>query len=323
VPVIKIEAGDRQYELVEGWGKLPEGWKWGQVAGVACDSQDRVHVYARTEHPYMVFDRDGNMVHHGGEDTFDQAHSLYIDDDDSVFVLSHRGHFIMKFDKDGELMLTLGEQGKAADTGYTKEGRVPFSPWASGGGIPTVNGVTKGGPPFNQPTDLAVASNGDIFVSDGYRNCKVHKFGSDGRLIKSWGEPGNAQDLRNTQDAPGLFHTPHGIWVEGDRVYVLDRENNRIQIFTTDGDFVSMWTELERPTDMYVDAEGVAYISELEDHVSIRDLDGNVIGRFGSERSNAPGKFWGPHCIWVDSVGDMYVGEVLEGQRLQKFARCK
>ena len=84
-----------------------------------------------------------------------------------------------------------------------------------------------------------------------------------------------------------------------------------------------MWINLERPTDMYVDREGVAYVSELEDHVSILDLDGNLIGRFGSERSNAPGKFWGPHSIWADSAGDIYVGEVLEGQRLQKFARCK
>jgi DNA-binding beta-propeller fold protein YncE len=321
--MIRIAAGERQYELVKDWGTLPEGWTWGQVAGVACDSQDRVHVYTRTNHPYMVFDRSGTLVHHGGEDDFDMAHSLYIDADDSVFVLSHRGHFIMKFDRDGELMLTLGERGKPSDSGYTKEGRVPASPWASGGGLPITNGVGHGGPPFNQPTDVAVAANGDIFVSDGYRNSRVHKFAADGRLLKSWGEPGHARDLRNTKDGPGLFHTPHGIWVDGDRVYVLDRENNRIQIFSTDGEFISMWINLERPTDMYVDRDGIAYVSELEDHVSILDLDGNLIGRFGSERSNAPGKFWGPHAIWADSQGDLYVGEVLEGQRLQKFARCK
>jgi len=228
------------------------------------------------------------------EDSFDLAHSLYIDEADSVFVLSHRGHVIMKFDRDGELMLTLGDRGHPSDTGYTKEGRVPASAWASGGGLPIVNGVGHAGPPFNQSTDVAVAPGGDIFVSDGYRNCRVHKFDPHGRLLKSWGEPGNAKDLRNTTDGPGLFHTPHGIWVEGEHVFVLDRENNRIQIFTTDGEFVS-----------------------------ILDLDGNLLGRFGSERSNAPGKFWGSHCIWVDSQGDLYVGEVLEGQRLQKFARCK
>jgi hypothetical protein len=151
----------------------------------------------------------------------------------------------------------------------------------------------------------------------------VHKFSADGTLLKSWGEPGNAKDLRNSKNEPYKFHTPHGIWVVDNRVFLLDRENNRIQIFTTDGEFLDMWNMMERPTDMYVDKDGVAYISELEDHVSIRDLDGNVIGRFGSERSNAPGKFWGPHSIWVDSTGDLYVGEVLEGKRLQKFARRK
>jgi len=317
------QAGDREYELVEGWGQLPEGWTWGQVAGVACDSQDRVHVYTRTEHPYMLFDKSGKLLDHWGEEMLATAHSSYVDPQDSLFLLSHQAHCILKFNTEGKNTLTLGKRGVASDTGYTREGRVPGSPWLSGAGLPTVNGVAHSGPPFNQPTDVAVASNGDIFVSDGYRNSRFHKFSATGELLGSWGEPGNAQDLRNSKDEPYKFHTPHGIWVEGDRVYVLDRENNRIQIFTTSGDFVEMWTEMERPTDMYVDREGVAYISELEDHVSIRDLQGNVIGRFGSERSNQPGKFWGPHSIWVDSEGSLYVGEVLEGQRLQKFARKK
>jgi hypothetical protein len=321
--MMTIEAGDRRYELVEGWGQLPAGWKWGQVAGVACDSEDRVHVYTRTEHPYMIFDRNGTLLEHRGEGVLDEAHSLYIDPVDSVFVLSAKAHHILKFDAEGKHVLSLGTRNQPSDTGYTKEGRVPASPWASGGGLPITNGVGYGGPPFHQPTDVAAASSGDIFVSDGYRNSRVHKFSSDGELLQSWGEPGHARELRNTKEGPGLFHTPHGIWVEGDRVYLLDRENNRIQIFTTGGDFVDMWTHMERPTDMYVDREGIAYVSELEDHVSILDLNGNLIGRFGSERSHAPGKFWGPHCIWVDSQGDLYVGEVLEGQRLQKFARRK
>jgi DNA-binding beta-propeller fold protein YncE len=321
--VITIEAGERRYELVEGWGQLPAGWEWGQVAGVACDSQDRVHVYTRTRHPYMVFDRAGRLVSSWGEDLLDEAHSVYIAPDDSIFALSHRGHVILKFDKDGQLRLQLGQRGVPSDTGYTKEGRVPASPWASGGGLPITNGVAYGGPPFNQPTDVALAPDGTIFVSDGYRNARVHKFAPDGTLLKSWGEPGHAKDLRNTKDGPGRFHTPHGIWVHGRRVFVLDRENNRIQIFSLDGDFLDMWTGFERPTDMVIDKDEVVYVSELEDHVSLLDLEGNVLGRFGSERSHAPGKFWGPHALWVDSTGDLYVGEVLEGRRLQKFARAK
>ncbi len=318
-----VEAGERQYELVEGWGKLPEGWHWGQVAGVACDSNDYVHVYTRTDHPYMIFDPSGKMVEHWGEGILDNAHSLTINADDSVFILSHRGHFILKYDKDRKHQLTLGTQGEHSDTGYTEEGRVPAGPWASGGGLPITNGVQYAGPPFHQPTAVVQAGNGDIFVSDGYRNSRVHKFSADGKLLKSWGEPGHAKDLRNTKEGPGLFHTPHGIWVHGDRVFVLDRENNRIQIFTTDGTFVDIWTGFDRPTDVYVDREGIMYVSELEDAVTILDLQGNVLGRFGSDRSHVAGRFWGPHTIWVDATGSIYVGEVLEGQRIQKFARKK
>ncbi|MGH2363287.1 MAG: hypothetical protein ACRDGF_03785 [Chloroflexota bacterium] len=318
-----FEAGDREYELVEGWGHLPEGWQWGQVAGVACDSHDNVHVYTRTEHPYMIFDPSGTMVEHWGEGVLDNAHSLTINADDSVFILSHRGHFILKYDKDRKHEMTLGKQGEHSDTGYTTEGRVPAAPWSSGGGLPITNGVGFGGPPFHQPTAVALSSSGDIFVSDGYRNSRVHKFTADGQLIKSWGEPGHAKDLRNSKEGPGLFHTPHGIWVHGDRVFVLDRENNRIQIFTTNGEFLDIWTGFDRPTDIFVDKQGIMYVSELEDAISILDLQGNVLGRFGSDRSHVPGRFWGPHTVWVDSSGSIYIGEVLEGQRIQKFARKK
>src|SRR5438128_3806740 len=104
--MMKIEAGERQYELVEGWGTLPEGWRWGQTAGVACDSQDRVHVYTRTEHAYMVFDRNGTLLDH--QDNLDTAHSLFIDSSDSVYFVSHAAHTVMKLSNDGKLLLTLG-----------------------------------------------------------------------------------------------------------------------------------------------------------------------------------------------------------------------
>jgi DNA-binding beta-propeller fold protein YncE len=318
-----IHAGDRQYELVKGWGQLPDGWRWGQAAGVAIDSQDNVHVYTRTEHPDMVFDKSGKFLDSWGEGVFGMAHSLYLNPDDSVFVLSHKDHLDRKYSSDRKPLFELGTKGVASDTGYTKEQRAPGSPWLSGAGMPTINGVGHSGPPFNEPTSIACAANGDIFMTDGYKNARVHKFSADGKLLKSWGEPGNAQELRNTKNKPGYFHTPHGIGVFGEKVFVCDRENNRIQVYTTDGEFVEIWTMMERPTDMYISPDGVVYISELEDHVSIRDLEGNEIGRFGSERSHEPGKFWGPHTIWVDSEENMYVGEVLEGQRIQKFARRK
>jgi len=319
-----IHAGEREYELVPNWGQLPEGWKWGQCAGIATDSQDNVHVYTRTEHPYMVFDKNGKFLDSWGENDFGMAHSLFITPKDDVYVLSHKDHWIRKFDKDRKPLMELGQKGVHSDTGYTKEGRFPASPWLSGNGMPTTNAVQKSAGPFYEPTSIVQhPDNGFIFITDGYNNARVHKFSAEGQLLKSWGEPGNAVENRNTKKNPGTFHTPHGVATFGDRVFVNDREGNRIQVFDLDGNFIEIWTMMERPTDLFIDKNGTVFFTELEDHVSIRDLQGNEIGRFGSERSHEPGKFWGPHTIWVDSEENLYIGEVLEGQRVQKFARRK
>ena len=319
-----IDVGERQYELVNEWGQLPKGWRWGQCAGVACDSEDNVLVFTRTEHPVMIFDKSGKLVDHWGEELFEYPHGICITPNDDIYFVETDTHVITKFNKSGRHLLSMGKRHEASDTGYTEEVREPAGPLASGGGMPIINGVGKGGGPFNRPTDISIAENGDIFVSDGYRNSRTHWFRPDGSLVKSWGEPGNAKELKNTKDKPGYFHTPHGIWVHKDRVYVSDREDYRIQIYDTKGEFVDIWTGFERPTKIYVDPkEEVMYVSELEDRFSIVDLEGNVIGRYGSERSNDPGKFWGPHGIWVDSEGSIYVAEVLNGARMQKFARRK
>ena len=319
-----IHAGERDYELVPNWGQLPEGWQWGQCAGVAIDSQDNVHVYTRTEHPYMIFDKNGKFLESWGEGTLGRSHSLFTLPNDDVWVLSNTDHWMGKFDKNHKLLMELGKKGVHSDTGYTKEGRYPASPWLSGSGMPTTNGVAHPGGPFNSPTSIAVhPDNGFIFVSDGYDNCQVHKFSADGQLVKSWGEVGNAIENRNTKKNPGTFHTPHGIATFGDKVFVNDREGNRIQVFDLDGNFIEIWTMMERPTDLFIDKNGIVFFTELEDHISIRDTSGNEIGRFGSERSHEAGKFWGPHTIWVDSEENLYIGEVLDGQRVQKFARVK
>jgi DNA-binding beta-propeller fold protein YncE len=320
---MKWDAGDRQYELVEGWGELPDGWVWGQCAGVAVDSEDNVHVFTRTEHPYMVFDKSGKLIDHWGEGIFGEAHGLCITPNDDVYFIEHTGQVILKFDKSGRHRLTLGTRNQHSDTEYTQEIREPLDiPPVDA--TPMINGVGKSAGPFHQPTDLTVAPDGTIYITDGYRNARVHKFAADGTLLASWGEPGNAKELRDTKDKPNYFHTPHGVWVHDDKVYAADRENNRIQIFTPEGEYLDMWLGFDRPTKIYVDPiEEVMYVSELNDRCSILDLEGNIIGQFGAERSNEPGKFWGPHTLWKDSEQAIYVGEVLGGARLQKFARTK
>lgn len=282
-------SGTHTYTVAEGWSKLPDGWAWGWIPAVACDSHDRVYVYSRSEHPLVIFDRDGNFLDSWGEDVLKDAHGIYIDADDNVYCTERETHCIFKFNRHGELVMTLGTPGQPA---------------------------ARDGDPFNKPTDLAIASTGELFVSDGYGNARVHKYTPDGRLIKSWGERGSG---------PGQFALSHCVRVDTyDRVWVCDRTNDRIQIFDTEGHFLEERTGLRKPDTIYFDPnEEVVYLAELEQQVSIYTLDGKLITQWGGGRkSEKPGEFRAyPHGIWMDSHGDLYVAEVQADGRLQKFIR--
>jgi DNA-binding beta-propeller fold protein YncE len=291
-----IEAGERQYELVDEWGLIPTGWRWGQVGDVAVDSRDRVHVFTRTDHPYMIFARDGKLEWSWGQGIFEDAHGICIAPDDSVFVVDRTPQVALKFSSDLRHLFSMGTRNQPADTGWTDESRT----------------VKYAGPPFHHPTNVGLSPSGEFYVSDGYRNCRVHKYSPTGELLFSWGEPGNGQ---------GQFNLVHAVWEHKGKVYVCDRENNRIQIFSPEGEYQTMWEGFLQPCKIYIDKDDVIYLAELGARVSILDLDGNLLGRWGGERSHRPGVFWAPHGIAVDSQGDIYVAEVLEGARLQKFAR--
>lgn len=193
-------------------------------------------------------------------------------------------HTVRKFTQNGELLLTLGTKEQPGEAGAH----------------------------FNRPTDIALSPSGEMFVSDGYGNSRLHRFSPEGEHILSWGEPG---------DGPSQFNLPHGIWVDRKgRVLVADRQNRRIQLFTQDGEFLEEWTGLQRPCDIYMNLRDRIYIPELESRFSILDSEGRLLARWGGEKSSAPGLFVALDCAWVDSCGDLYVGEVLEGQRIQKFS---
>lgn len=280
-----IGNGKFKYEFVAGWDKLPNGWKYTQVAGVAVDSQDRVYVYNRGEHPVIVYDREGNFLNSWGEGFLKHAHGIFIDSNDYVYLADRFMQTVLKFTTSGELLMMLGTKDVAS----------------------------KDESPFNHLTDVAVSPEGEIYVSDGYGNSRLHKFSPDGKLILSWGRPGNA---------PGQFKLPHSVWVDRrNRVLAADRENHRIQVFTTNGEFITQWTGLLQPCDLFVDSDDNLYVAELQSRVSILNLEGELLAQFGGEKSNEPGQFVAPHGIWTDSKGDLYVGEVLEGQRIQKFRR--
>ena len=319
-----------KFVVAEGWEKLPQGYTHKDVDGVAVDSKDNVYLMTRMDARVLVYDRDGKFVRSWGEKVFTpRTHGIAIGPDDMVYTVDDGDHTVRKFTPEGTQVMMIGTPGKASDTGY--DGK-------------TIASIRRGGPPFNRPTDVAVAPNGELYVCDGYGNARVHRFGADGTLIRSWGEPGSG---------PGQFNLPHGIGISpDDRVFVADRENDRIQIYSRDGQIMDIWTHVQRPTDVAFDRDGRVYVSELwwrvgqssftngtvkydlPGGVRVLDLQGNLLLHWCSADREAPGNFVAPHTLCVDSRGDLYVGEVTwtfavsrgvarEGAHsLQKFTRC-
>ncbi|MBI2289142.1 MAG: hypothetical protein HYU73_02150 [Betaproteobacteria bacterium] len=227
-----------EYEVLQGWERMPEGWSFVEVAGVACDSHDRVYVFNRGAHPMIVFDKEGKFLNAWGEGMFKGPHGIFIDRNDSLWLADDKDHTVHKFTADGRRLMTLGESGKAADTGY----KIGASP------------VLRSAGPFHRVTNVAVLPDGDMYIADGYGNARVHKFSAAGELLFSWGEPGRG---------PGQFILPHGIGVDSaGLVYVADRENSRVQIFKPDGEYLREWTFLNRPYDIFIDDQDLLHIAE-------------------------------------------------------------
>lgn len=287
---VKLGRGTMTYEWIDGWAKLPSGWSFKECADVAVDSKDNVYVFNRGEHPVMAFDRGGAFLRSWGEGLFRTAHGISVGPDDSVYCVDNGDHTVRKFTTKGELLLTLGSKDQPARR-YSGEA-------------------------FNQPTGLAVShKSGDLFISDGYGNARVHKYSADGRHIMSWGSSGID---------PGQFVIPHNIAVDkDDNVYVADRECHRVQVFDAKGKLQSIWQNIWKPSGIRVAGDGSIYIAELladpyyrdapdlGHRVSIYNRAGKLLGRLGaSQWGEAPGQFITPHGIAVDSRGDIYVAEV-------------
>ena len=287
-----VGTGSYTYELIEGWERLPEGWTLGQTA-IVTDTHDRVYLFNRSDHPLIVLDREGNFLSSWGEGVLTDAHGMYIDTSNNLYLPVKNSHVVLKYSSDGNLLMTLGTWDHPSDTGWSGDYR---------------DTVMRGAGPFNRPSDVSLSPSREIYISDGYGNARVHKFAPDGRLLFSWGSPGKT--------APGEFHIPHGIWVHSDgRVFVADRENDRIQIFTPGGEFLGQWTDLARPCDIFIDHDQTVFVAELDAFMSILTIDGRLLSRWSGPTDA------GAHAVWVDSHGDLYVNQNLEGQRLLKYRR--
>ena len=297
-----VGSGTHTYEMDEEWQKLPEGWEM-PAAAVAVDSSGRVFCYNRSpEHPIVVFDRDGSYLYSWGQIPFAFPHAISIDKDENVWLVDRDIGQVMKFTPQGELLMSIGTRGYRSDTG------VDPSNFKSD----AYKGVVRPGGPFNLPAGVAIAPSGEVFVSDGYANCRVHRFSPAGGHIRSWGEPGGG---------PGQFHLPHGIWIDArGQVLVADRENDRVQAFSQDGRFLSTWpAEMIGPAVFYVDNEDVVYVAEHNGGmISVLTPDGERLARWGSLAHQFC------HGITGDSHGDIYVvqkGDWGRIRRVVKFIR--
>ena len=278
-----LGSGEHRYRVVENWAKLPDGWEFKDVAAVAVDSKDQVYVFNRGEHPMIVFDREGNFLRSWGEGVFKRAHGLHIDSHDNLYCTDDGDHTVRRCTTDGKVLLTIGVPGKPA----------PF----------------MSGEPFHRCTHTALSPKGEIYVSDGYGNARVHKYSPDGKLILSWGEPGTE---------PGQFNIAHNIATDEDGwVYVADRENHRVQVFDGNGNYETQWNNLHRPVRALLLPRQVADLlhrragpgharqpqgAESRPAASIVDAKGKLIARLGGKDGAGlePGKFLAPHGLALD-----------------------
>lgn len=284
-----LADGAFRYEVVGNWARLPPEVTLGDVAAVAVDRKDNVFLFTRGDHPMIVLNPDGDVLHTWGHGVFKRPHGLHVGPDDSIYCTDDGDHTVRKCTPDGKVLLTIGVPGAPA----------PF----------------MSGTPFHRCTHTALSPAGDIYISDGYGNACVHKYSADGRHLKSWGRPGAG---------PGEFYLPHNlICDDAGLVYVADRENHRLQIFDGDGAYRTQWNNLHRPCALclarsHIYVAGVGPIlphllpcPNLGPYIAILDLNGNVIARLSAEPAGiGPGRMIAPHGIAVDSRGDIYVGEV-------------
>src|ERR1700693_3892143 len=242
------------YRTVENWAKLPEGRTWGSTAGVAVDRNGNIWVAERCGAntcagsnlaPILEFDPSGKLLTSFGAGMFVFPHGITVDKDGNVWVTDGqgkdgKGHQVFKFSPKGEVLMTLGKAGVGGDGEDT----------------------------FNQPSAVAIAVNGAIFVADGHggnSNARIVKFSKDGKFIKTWGKKGTA---------PGEFDTPHAIAMDSrGRLFVRDRNNNRIQIFDEDGNFIDQWPQFSRPSGIFIDKHDVIYVADSESN-SVRPNPG-------------------------------------------------
>jgi streptogramin lyase len=298
VAVIVLSGGSacaqpNPYHAVENWPTLPEGRTLGMVVAVAVDRDGNVWIadrcgtdtcFGSNLAPIFKFDPSGKLLKNFGEGMFVAPHGIYVDKGGNLWVTDIQGKEgkglqVIKFSPEGKVLISLGKAGGARDD--------PGS--------------------FKSATSVVVASNGDIFVSDGHgsanKEVRVVKFSKDGRFIKAWGKKGSA---------PSEFGEPHSVAMDSKgRLFVCDQTNNRIQIFDQDGKFLEEWKQFGRPSGIFIDANDTMYVTDFQSDAEHNP--GFQAGiRIGSAKDGLVTAFIPAlhnEGIAADATGNIYGGE--------------
>jgi sugar lactone lactonase YvrE len=246
------------YVSIEGWAKMPEGRTWGATSAVDID-RDGTSIWVGERcgantctgsnvPTILKFDASGKLVKAFGAGMFIFPHGIHVDRDGNIWITdgtppgeTKGGHVVVKMSPEGEVLLTLGERGVPGDDERH----------------------------FNQPSDVVTAANGDIFVADGHggtTNSRIVKFDKTGRFIKTWGKKGTG---------PGELDIPHAIAIDSrGRVVVGDRNNNRLQIFDQDGNYIEQMPQFSRPSGIFIDKDDTVYVADSESESVSKNHDG-------------------------------------------------
>ena len=301
------------YRTIWDWARPPNGGKWAAVTAVEPGPDGSIYVIhrcfqnscaGRTEPPILKFDRSGNLLKSWGAGMFVFPHGATVDQQGNLWVTDcqikdGKGYQVFKFSPDGKVLMTLGKAGIAsADPGF-----------------------------FDEPTDVVVAPNGDIFVTEGHSggtpgNNRVSKFSKDGKFITSWGKKGSG---------PGEFNDPHTIAVDSQgRLFVGDRSNNRIQIFDQNGKFLAEWRQFGRPSGIFITKDDTIYVADSESWgmdepgwkkgIRIGSAKDGSVKFFIEDMESTTDDHSGAEGVAVDSEGNVY-GAVVRRQMLEKHIR--
>lgn len=285
------------------WPQKPQDASWGAMTGITIDGQGQICLFHRQQPTVQFYRPDGTLVRSWSTENPKGVHCVKIDGQGNLWLTDYLRHVVQKYSPAGKLLLTLGEPGKRGNDDRH----------------------------FNGPTDTAILSSGDVFISDGYGNRRVVHFDKQGRYVKQWGEEGLE---------PGQFLLPHAIVADSrDRLYVADRNSARIQVFSAEGKLLAVWKDIIMPWGLYVtkndeiwvcgaspvkkaDGPGLQVAPPADQVVMKLDIQGKVLLRATlpviQTVPGKPGEVDWVHAIAVDRQGDLYLGDV-QGKRAQKF----